>query len=313
MTMNQSKLKTSGKEDGSRRYPKGTFPDYDKAYQNGGKGSSVLNDSKRSGDIKNFGSMSGESGLQGTIYELEGIPGYDFYKRGGAQFKALIPSAKENLRDAHKDFKIWGKEEVKKGNALAPPEIWPSNLLAQRLKLEAKLDIRRRELDKAEGKLTKLEDPQESDHAQNMLRYGPMLRNEGGGGSTYDPPLQAMDGQTVSRKNGLPYINEEASPYHLMPVFFYKKMAQKWIDENGLNRNDLVKRARRWEQEQEEKTGDRVRITASKFENMMKRKDGYTDDNILPGIPNWPQSKDWPQWPKEAQKIDEIEFEENEA
>jgi hypothetical protein len=98
-----------------------------------------------------------------------------------------------------------------------------------------------------------------------------------------------------------------------MPVFFYKKMAQKWIDENGLNRNDLVKRARRWEQEQEEKTGDRVRITASKFENMMKRKDGYTDDNILPGIPNWPQGKDWPQWPKEAQKIDEIEFEENEA
>lgn len=292
--LDQSKLKSQAPADGSRRYKKRIFPAYDKEYNRLASRSNILSDPDRD-DFKNAFSASGIGECKNSLLELVGNDDGK-YKEGKTFYTALIPAAKNNLKEVYRDFKRWQDQQVKGGHSLKAPEEWPSGMLEERLKGEARLDVRRREKTLLENKIEQLKREQgKAETDEPMLPDGPVGKFKGGGPISTDGPIQSVDGQNVSfTKRGIPYINDERSPYHLMPVATYRQMSKDWMKQNRIRRIDLAERRNEYKQEMIEKGKEDelpTMFSVSKFESMLKRQG------------DWPEN---PEWPEDAQTIEEI-------
>lgn len=295
--LDQSKLKTKAPADGSRRYKKGTFPAYDMEYNRLATRSQILNTDNERLDLKNAFASGGISECKSSLLQLVGNNDGK-YKEGRAWYVALIPAAKSTLEEVYKDFKRWQKKQVSDGQSLKAPKEWPPAMLEERLKAEARLDVRRREKDLLEYKIEELKAKQgKLENNKPVLPNGPVcdFNVRYVGPHRQKELLDSVDGQDISyHKSGVPYINDERSPYHLMPVATYRKMSKQWMKENRIRRMDLVERRNEYEQKMtEEGKADQMppMFSVSKFESMLKRNG------------DWPES---PEWPEDAEKITKI-------
>ncbi|GAA5521775.1 hypothetical protein Asal01_01720 [Fodinibius salicampi] len=290
----QSKLKSKAPADGSRRYDKGTFPAYDTEYQRLEKRSDILK-----GSIKN---------LKPNLIQLEGNDD-GRYKQGGSWKTALIPLAKENLKEVYRDFKIWQKQQVRSGEALKPPKEWPDELLKERLKVEARLDVRRAEKFTVEKAIeqNKREEKRKRGQLkkQRLLPHGPL-------GKGVNPKKgfkegTEVDGQVVKySKSDVPYIDEPDSPYHQMPIFHYKKMVIQWRKEVGIDKQPFDLNGLR--EKRDEIHRKRCKEATAQGKEPPTKKLIVTPGKIAKWIDRLEITKaDWPEWPEGAKSITELE------
>lgn len=292
--LDQNKLKSKAPADGSRRYDKGIFPAYDKEYSRLASRSNILNKDKVRQDIKNAFSVGGLGECKSSLLQLVGNDDGK-YKEGKAWYTALIPAAKNNLKEVYRDFKRWQEKQVSDGMALEPPKTWPSGMLDERLKGEARLDVRRKEKAILEDKIEQYKAEQgKLENDEPLLPDGPV-----GKGLDHDQRRNAqwlIDGQRVSYStSGIPFIDEPESPYDQMPIATYRQMSKEWMKENRIRRIDLAKRRNEYKQEMTQngkKDELPTMFSVSKFESMLKRNG------------DWPEA---PEWPEGAKKITEIE------
>ena len=295
--LDQSKLKSKAPADGSRRYKKGLFPAYDQEYNRLASRSNILGDSDRN-DFKNAFSDSGIGECESSLLQLVGNDD-NKYKEEKTWYTALIPAAKENLQEVYKDFKRWQKKQVSDGQSIQLPKEWPSEMLTERLKAEARLDVRRKEKDLLEHRIQKLKEEQGKTEAdKQMLPDGPIcdFDKRYTGKFRRTEKLDSVDGQNISYSTeGVPYIDDEDSPYHQMPIATYRQMSKQWMKQHRIRKIDLAKRRNEYKQEMTEKgRADELptMFSASKFESMLKRNG------------EWPEM---PDWPEDAQTIEDIE------
>lgn len=271
---------------GERRYPKGKYPIYDQVFEQTIDSSPVLN-KRHANKIGN----DNWNHLPTALYILEGDPEFNFfYKLGDADWQpSLILSAKAELRDSHDRFGNWAKEEVRTGKCLKKPTEWPQPFLELRLKREAVLDARYKEVAFIKQKKADEEAEKEKQRIKNILPEGPL-------GKMSD---NMIDGQNISYSaDDIPFIDEPHSPYHGMPLFWYKKMSDAWIEENGLSDESLLEeRNRLWEKDRAEaaKKGLKPPTSPPNFKQFKREKFSSIT------------KADYPDWLPDAKPINELE------
>ena len=281
----------------NRRYPQGKKPAYDSEFERLNNSSPILNQSAREYDIRNVGVVAGLGNLNGSLAQLKGISEKDgFYLEGTTWKRALIPAAKQSLKAVKHKYKRWQRDEVRSGNALKPPKNWPDNLLKEKLKNEAVLDVRQAEKEYVEALIKDWKISHKKFKEMNVLPYGPLGQEQDAADNINRP--WKIDGQKISRNgDGVPFIDEPSSKYHGLPVFLYRRMSKIWRKEMGLMPDQLrEKRDKIFEQEKSEahKAGKpvptkRLKVTPNKMGEWVKRL-GITES-------------DWPKFPDDAEKI----------
>ncbi|XWN36274.1 MAG: hypothetical protein ROO71_09960 [Balneola sp.] len=280
--------------DGKPRYPDNKYQLYHQIYKKLVNNSIILNDKKRANDLYNSTALYGIGECEGTLLELVGSrDGY--YLRSNNWYKALIPIAKQTLKEVHKEFKRWQIEQVKKGYSLERPKEWQKELLEKRLKAEALYDVRLLEKKAIENRIKELKLKQEKERSKEILPNGTQGRIGYSGNRIIE-----VDKQKVSYSNGIPFIDESQSPYNGMPIVYYRDMCEQWKIDVGITAEQLRKK--------------RDEIYAS------DRKKAYKEGKEPPvvklpvsgrSLPVWMErlgitKSDYPKWPKNAKHISEF-------
>ncbi|MEX0610309.1 MAG: hypothetical protein WD016_02965 [Balneolaceae bacterium] len=273
-----------------RRYPEGTHPVYDHAFQEAEKSSAILNP-----DQRNLGNQYLKDHKEAALLELTGDPNHDHYYLQSEEWKiGLIPKFKKDLEELHGRFKNWSKEQMRTGEVPEMPKTWPTPLLELRLKTEAILDVRVKEATVLKRQIKEAEEAKENARRATILENG-LLAKMDGKTARDKQELNSIDGQRIAyTEEGLPFLKEPASPYHLMTLYDYKKMAQAWQAEMGLTnealfkeRDELFIKARR----EAEENGEPIPTVKKGIKDLKKEKISKIT------------KKDFPEWPEEAEAI----------
>lgn len=276
-----------------RRYPVGEHPIYDETFELKQKRSPILNSKARERDLRNSAALHDEAACRQTLLQLVGNPDKDnHYLQENTWKKALIPSAEKSLLKIKLEFNQWARNQVKNGFALKRPKKWPDNLLEKRLKVEAFLDIHRREKEVVEQTIKEHKKQAEKERRKKILEFGPKCIG------IEPPPKKSgrkwlVDGQRINRTaEGIPYIDEPSSPYHEMPLVFYRQMSKKWQADYRQQVEE------QWEEIEDggmrNKETGKV-ITELAFTRLRRGRTVSISKDELP------------EWPEEAQKISELE------
>lgn len=292
--MKRTVKKKAKKLDGKPRYSGNQYPVYHQTYSKLLNNSIILNDGKRANDLNYSAALHGIGECKGTLAELVGSKD-GYYLRNKNWYKALIPVAKQNLRDVYKEFNRWQTEQVQGGYSLEKPTKWSQELLEKRLKAEALLDVRLTEKKAIELRIKQLKTLQEREQSKNILPNGTQGRI-----GYSDNRIVEADRQRVSYTNGIPFIDEPTSPYHKMPIVYYRRMCEQWKENVGITTEQLQKRrdemyeADRKKAFKEGKEPPVVKLAVSgrSLPVWMKRLRITKDD--------------YPEWPKDAKPIDEL-------
>ena len=289
----KKRLKGGGKENGERRYPVGNLAAYDTAYDRAETESPILNADKRARSVSHSNVLLN---LAGTLAELIGNPeaaspeNREYYRRGDQLTMALIPVHENELIELWKRFRLWAKLQVMNGHALEPPTEWPQELFELRLKREALLDVRRKEAFIIKKLIAKKTAEIEAERKAAILPCGAIGQQDGT--TAYEQETNpAFDGQRISyTAKGVPFIDEPASPYHLMPLFWYKKMSAEWVAEY---RKKVL--------------ADWEKIEGKGYKN---KKTGKLISSLA--YAGWKRPENWqvpksdfPDWPEEAMPVEE--------
>jgi hypothetical protein len=231
-----------------RRYKIGKFPVYDKKFDRE-KSESFLNPRNVFFDIKfAFGSSPATASM---VLEWEGETQGEHkgeYPAPDGWQKSKILIAQEALDAVDAKWKAT-KAQAKRCGRPIPKEM-PADLVNERLKAEAVLDIRQEELDFLKKKLGEWETKETKQKASMILRYGPR-------GSAKGEPPREIDGQDVVQRDGKLVINCFESPYHNMelPDYFEKivypfnrrdsELQQRWAEMTQQERRDYLKQGGR--------------------------------------------------------------------
>lgn len=285
------KLKRTKRSKRHRRYRVGRFSLYDETFELKEKRSPILSSTVREKDLRYSAALNDEEACKRTLTELVGNPEKDYhYLEENSWKKALIPSAKNSLHQIHYEFDEWAKKQVRNGHALEEPKNWPTNLLEKRLKAEAILDVYRKEKWLVEKTLKAYKQRDQKEREEKILKFGPQATG-------IKPPPQnsrrewLVDGQGVSRNSkGIPFIDEPSSPYHKMPLVYYRQLSLEW-------KAQLREKAEQeWEEIEEgmrHKETGKV-ITRLAFSRLRKARRVKVSKDELPD------------WPDEAQKISDL-------
>lgn len=292
--MQRTRFKRTRKK--GRRYPKGHYPIYDTAFKIAKNKSPLFNPNAR-----NLYNTHPINNPQAGIFELKGMPGKDgHYKHGDEWTMAAIPHYQRELALLKKRFKAWQRKQVETGECLSPPKSWPPTLLDLRLKNEAILDVRKLELKELEATLERKEKAKQKKKKEEMLKHGPLTT--GFPRSLTDKERREwdeIDGQQISRNaEGIPFISSEGSPYFGMPFYWYFRMAKAWKKEMGLDNESLFKeRDKMFKESQKQAIQNKQTLPSKRITIKKLRKEklvSITED-------------DFPEWPKDAKPINEIE------
>jgi hypothetical protein len=103
--------------------------------------------------------------------------------------RELIPALTEKLTECQSRFEAYCTQQENEGHDR--PEAWPQHLLAERCRIEAQIDISKREAEFLRAKLEELYlKPEAQKTEDDMLAYGPI-----GVGKLRDGVLSEIDGQ----------------------------------------------------------------------------------------------------------------------
>lgn len=137
-----------------------------------------------------------------------------------------IPNLKGKLAVVTEKFERYCTQRVNQGHAR--PTLWPSALLTERVEIEAAIDVRGRELEFLQDKLTnQYIEPEQAKEISDVLAYGPR-----GHSQLRNGVLAVIDGQRVDMVDDNLVITTEGSPYCGMRVADYREYISKpWIAE----------------------------------------------------------------------------------
>ncbi|RNC84465.1 MAG: hypothetical protein ED557_05650 [Balneola sp.] len=282
---------------GSPRYVNGKYPNYDRTYNHLKENSVIFNEELRSKRESHSAVMTGIGECRNALAEWEGNS-QGYYVVYDRRYEALLPIAKKGVLAVVNEFNIWRNQQVKNGYAIETPSTWPKDLLDRKLKAEALLDIRYAEIKALKDRIEALIQEKEKKKKQGILPNGPQGRTTQ---ANENEPITAMDGQGVSYSDqGIPFINEESSPYHGMSVFHYRQMCKEWRKEVGITPAQLVTKAEEIFLEQKQ----------------IAKEEGIEPPLFPPvtsefKLPEWIKrlgitKKDWPKWPEGVKPIKNI-------
>mgnify|MGYP006294368861 CR=1 FL=1 len=211
-----------------RRYlPIKEHPIYNKFYDQFKLQSPILNPRPMQGpgDIKERFFLSDLRGVNDALLDVEGItdsksdPHYGEYYRPDDQtyYKSKILSTKGKLNKLLEKFNRLRKRALQEGNL--PLKTWPKDLLIEKMRLEAKLDVFYEEVEYLRTLQEKF--------VQKTLKEKYPIDFNNGGVMELDRKtglLTRICGQLCKPdSNGIIHIVDERSPYQGMPVWFFKK------------------------------------------------------------------------------------------
>lgn len=186
-----------------RSHKPGEHLDYDLELSRLFTSSGLLNEKGRSYISPLVWQTATLAGLRGVLTELEGAAERtaDLLAKIDQEFARLQVSARRK-----------GKPE---------PETMPPDLLAEKLRAEARADVTAEEIEKIRGLVATKEAPEKAAEEAQVLRNGPC-------GSSKGDPVRMIDGQpVVADWKGTLRISCPKSPYHKMAVADYRTLIVK--------------------------------------------------------------------------------------
>jgi len=206
-------------------------------------------------------------GIKGALAQIEGDENGRYKTHWGETFFSSISLAQQKLGELKNTFKAVCDRREAQGHPR--PRQWPPELLVQRLRWEAKLDVLRREAEFLNDKIANYQQQKRVEHNRAVLEFGPR-----GNGHLRDGILTEIDGQECGYKDDTLIILDAASPYRGMAVSDYREHISKpWLAER-----------RRWMIEKEEKR--KQEILEKGFSNI---EIPLTSRKIHPSsLPKWP-------------------------
>jgi len=179
--------------------------------------------------------------LKRILVQLEGDETGRYKSHSGETVFSSISLAKKKLAAVQNQFDSYC--DTKEAQGHARPKSWPSHLLEERLRCEAKLDVTLREAEAIRDRIAQYQALENTEHIKGVLAYGPL-----GNGRLRDGILVEIDGQTCDYKNDTLIIFDSASPYNGMAVSDYREFVCKpWLEER-----------RRWQAEKERKRAQEI-------------------------------------------------------
>ncbi len=288
--------RTTINKKGEHRYSNDKHLIYHQTYSHLFRNSSILNDERRAYDFHNSQVLFGISECKAILHEIDGEPDKNgMYLKGDVWYRGRIPDAEEKLKRVVEKFFRWRKDQVRSGFALALPKEMPDHLLEEKLKAEALIDVRYAERTRVQSRLKELNKEYEKEQLKNVLPNGPLGRI-----SKEKNRIISADGQRVSYSKNIPFINEPTSPYHLMPIVYYRSMCTQWLEDVGLTIPQLQKKRKEFFekakelaiQEGKDIPTKQLPVTPAKIPEWMKRL----------GI----GKKDWPKKPNYKESLVDI-------
>ena len=292
----------------TRRYKTGDYPVYDEAYTDLRNKSPILNSAVRSQSMTEAGALQSKSHAQYQRLRITGEDkqdGYYFDNYYDSWKMGLLPAAELHLHQLLQRFETWAQRQVAEGKALQKPEQMPEEMQEERLRLEAQIDVHQAELKAIDDKIKQFEEA-EKKARPDMLQSGPAGRID----NLEQEAIDAMakhgrkpyaDGQRVSFKGIVPFIDEPDSPYNRMPIATYRQMSNIWRNQWKREVED------QYEKDEihggyKHKESDK-RVTGMQLASM--KKPGGSGRQKVP-------REHWPEWPEGAKTVDELHEEKKE-
>lgn len=202
-----------------RRYKVGLNPVYDREFNSRRIGSRVINGGNMLPGVNTI--IWDKSACIGLLLELRGSDDGYFY-RNGLPVKADIPNCHEKITKLEKDFANYQQEAVNRG--YPKPAQWPAELIEERFKREAQLDVMEEERDVIQERLDKFIAEERKRETDKMLMQGPS-----GNRRLQNGMLVEIDGQEVEQINGRFVITQTESPYFGVSVTDYQEhISEPW-------------------------------------------------------------------------------------
>ncbi len=137
----------------------------------------------------------GCSDYESYLYKLEGDAKGEFKRVDKVIVPALIPNTRKRFQLMKDKFEIYCNQKESLG--YERPTEWPIELLTERLKIEARLDVYLREAEYIKAKLEAAQVVKKEIDDKKILHYGPQ-----GSGRLRDGQLCELDGQEVQMVGG---------------------------------------------------------------------------------------------------------------
>lgn len=216
-----------------KRYKRGEYELYDDKFDHLSTESEVLNSGNHYWGISSI--IWEKKNIENEIYLLTGDKAGNVVNAYKETLRATIPSLKDQLKDIEKRFEALQEERTVRGFAKLAD--YPSDLLKEKLELEAKLDVALSEKAYLQERLEKGKEQEEVQRTDDMLKYG--LRQQV---QLRDGKIDTIDGQKVTYIDGAPVISDKESQYYGMSVVDYRNLANKWIADRRKNDADKFKK-----------------------------------------------------------------------
>lgn len=180
-------------------------------------------------------------GIKGALAQIEGDETGRYKTHWGETFFSSITLAQQKLGELKTIFKSVSDRKEAQGHPR--PKQWPPELLVQRLRWEAKLDVLRREAEFLNDRIANYQQQKRVEHNKAVLVFGPR-----GHGSLRNGVLAEIDGQETGYKDEVLIICDAASPYRGMAVSDYREFVSKpwlaqrrqWMNEKELKRKQEI-------------------------------------------------------------------------
>jgi hypothetical protein len=153
--------------------------------------------------------------IKSTLYELEGDEANVYEKKKNITIRATIPVTERALEMVHERFELFCQMRQNLGHP--KPTQWPKELLTERLRLEARLDVHKREAEHLRDLLDKAQEVKKQIDSEKVLQFGPR-----GNGELRNGELVKIDYQECGFKFGTLMITDDNSPYKGMSVENYR-------------------------------------------------------------------------------------------
>jgi hypothetical protein len=199
-----------------RYLPIGSQPIYDNEYNLRMVQSNILNSGNQ-----NFGAYSSLWDKKTTVFEILRVGGDENgqYYRGTELTLAEIPNTERKLEILDNKFKNYQSDRSNQGYAVT--EVWPIELLNEKLKTQAKLDVLQLELTQLKKHLSAFIEIENIESDKNILLYGLQ-----GNGKLRNGYLSELDGQKIISQDGLMIIANGI--YKGMAVTDYRILCLEW-------------------------------------------------------------------------------------
>lgn len=216
-------------------------PELEKLVNRYSRESRILNPRGARG-IENFMNFNDPQVIRTELIEHKGNQSGEYWNPGrlsgsrSSMHTAVLPSLLDARKALQAMFETYQKSEVAIGNR--PPKTWPSNLLDEKIILDAKIRVTELEIEKLEELLKPLEEKKEAEQNE------PLARKHWARCELHDGRLVKMAGWRVGFPENEEILHILEGPFANMPCWMFKSQILKAIQsEESYRRRQELKAA----------------------------------------------------------------------